>query len=861
MSRWLARAVVRLSAWIAPRALRDRWREEWLAEIASMPGAPLRRALGAPIDALRAPRHLSFPGLLDLRLAVRTTLASPIVSLTSVLALGVGIALSTAAFTVVNTVVNGTLETPGGDQILTIRDYDRVGHWGLLVTLDEHERRRRALTSFIDVAGYRVRTDDITFEARHEIRRITAVTTNLFSVLGVNPINGRAFDVGDGEPGAAPVAVISEAIARAHGLAVDAVVGRRLDVRGQRYDVIGVIPSTCRFPFNTDIWLPLSRDRSPGDALEVSQVARARPDLDLQAATAELRVIAAQAPRDPREQRDQRIGPFARLVSGDLDEQAIAWSVVGGLVLLLVVAAANVANLMLARSAARRRDLAIRTALGASRGRVVAGIALEAALLAGVAAALGLAGARVALTIFRNLSGDLPYWITLDLDVPVFTFAVSVAALASLVAGVGPALKVTRGGLVDSLRTGDATLRFGRISAAITIVEAALAVGLLTGAASFAQALVGFGFQSYQLAEDRVGIAQIYFQTPADVVRETDEVKRRAQWRAFYRLIQQDQRDLASRLSALGGVRAVAFGWHFPGADRVNAPFELEGAPATSRPETRYAQAGAGYFALLGASVIAGRDFTDEDVDQERAVAIVNEPFTRKFFGAASPIGRRLRVGRGEGAQTWREIVGIVPDLGLNPGDRSLSDGVYVPVAPSNVVRMAWLADGNPMAIAPAVHEAVRLLPLQPRVQWSHTLADNLSDSASLFRALGWGLVVLGLVALTMTCTAIHAIVAFSLAQRRRELAVRLALGAGARGVVRALLGRTVRQLAAGAILGALLAVGINQLMDVLPMDVPRGGLWRSAAAMALIMMAGLSACAGPLRRALALKPVEWLRD
>jgi ABC-type antimicrobial peptide transport system permease subunit len=158
------------------------------------------------------------------------------------------------------------------------------------------------------------------------------------------------------------------------------------------------------------------------------------------------------------------------------------------------------------------------------------------------------------------------------------------------------------------------------------------------------------------------------------------------------------------------------------------------------------------------------------------------------------------------------------------------------------------------------VHEAVRQLPLRPRVQWSHTLATNLAQSASLFRGIGWGFVALGAVALVLTCTAIHAIVAFSLAQRRRELAIRMALGAGAGGVLRALLGRTARQLAIGGLLGALLAVAINQFMDVLPMDVPRAGLWRPTAMMALIMIAGLTACVGPLRRALAIKPLEWLR-
>jgi predicted permease len=872
---------------MAPSRLRDRWREEWLGEIdrQAPKGAPspLVRALGAPIDAIRAPRSAgptpgpafegssvhrpprvvgrhSLPGLLDFRSALRANLASPIVSITAVLALGVGIALATAAFTVVSGVVDGRLEAPGGDQILALRDSDTVGRWGLLITLEEHERRRRALASYVDVAAYRVRTDDTTLEGEHQIRRITVVTWNLFSVLGVNPTAGRTFAATDGEAGAVPVALVSELVARAHGLTPARAVGRRLDVRGRRYDIVGVIPESCRFPFVTDIWVPFAADMpATADDQEVSVVARARPGLDLQAATAELRVIAAQAPRDPREHRDQRVVPFTTIL-GNGEEAGIAWAIVGALVLLLLVAAANVANLMLARSAARQRDLAIRSALGASRGRIVAALAIEAALLAAVAAGLGLAGARVALTIFRSMADDLPYWISLDLDLQVFGFAVLVGVIASFIAGVAPALKVTRGTVVDTLRTGHATMRFGRLSAAITIVEAAIAVGLLTGAASFAQALVGFGYQSFQLPEDRVAIAQIYFAAPPELSRPTlSRNEHEVLWRAFHGRIQQDQRTLTERISTLPGVSHLAWGWHFPGSDRRNRPFEIQGGPVTGGLQTRFANAGTSFFAVLGARPLAGRDFTQDDVDNERQVVIVNEPFAKKYFGDVNPIGRRLRlptVNEGE----WREIVGVVPDVGLNPGDASRADGVYIPLEASNVLRVAWLTDGNPLALAPAIHEAVRQLPLQPRVQWTHTLADNLAQSASIFRGFGYGLVALGGVALILTCTAIHAIVAFSLAQRRRELAVRLALGAGGRGVVGALLGRTARQLAAGAILGAGLALVINQLIDQLPMDVPRAGIWRPAGTMAVIMIAGLSACAGPLRRALALKPLDWLK-
>ena len=447
-------------------------------------------------------------------------------------------------------------------------------------------------------------------------------------------------------------------------------------------------------------------------------------------------------------------------------------------------------------------------------------------------------------------------------------FVIGVASLATLCASVGPALRVTRGSPLDALRRSQSTIRFGRLSTVLIVGETALAIGLLTGAALLGRGLVGFGYHAYRLPEDRLLIAQLYFGAPArsDEPGASDVASRRAALRKFLGEVRASQRQLADRLSAVPGVRLVGFGWQFPGNERSNAPVEIDRpGQASEVVTTRVAQAGENFFAVLNASVLRGRDFTIAERETAAPVAIVNEPFARRYFRDLDPIGQRIRIQRFERSDEWREIVGVVPDLALNPGDPARGDGVYAPPSSINVVRLAVLVDGRPESFVPLIHEAARGVPLRPEVRWTRTLGAQMAKPVALFRGLGVGLVALGGVALVLACTGLHAIVAFSLTQRRRELAVRIALGAGAATLARALLSRTLRQLAMGAIGGGLIAVLVTRVVDVIPFvipfDIPRGDGLLLLLMMLLLTGAGILACASPLKQALALRPLDWLRE
>ena len=446
MRTTVARAIVRMAAWLVPAGLRARWREEWLGEIEGQRAEgkgqrrgrrgkgegwkTLRAALGAPWDAFSArwtttvpddpslePQASSLetllvrtlPRLLDLKLAVRAARATPLLSLTAVCALSVGIGLSTAAFTVVKAAFYSQLFTPDGASILELEDYDRAGGWELPITLEEFARRREAITSFSEVAAYRQRTSAITLAGREDVRQAAYVTPNIFRVLGVPPMAGRDLSEQDAMPSGGDAALIGETLARQRFQTADAAVGEIVRVDGQAYTIVGVIPASCRFPFDADAWVTLqsatASASAPAQAVKV--VGRAHADVPTQTAEAELVAVASQVPPVRGEERSQRVVPFGALARGP-EAHSVGWSIVGALVMLLLVSSANVANLLLARAAGRQRELTVRLALGAHRGRLIAGLVLEAAVLGASAAVLGFVCAGAALSAFKRVVDDLP---------------------------------------------------------------------------------------------------------------------------------------------------------------------------------------------------------------------------------------------------------------------------------------------------------------------------------------------------------------------------------------------------------------------------------------------------------------------
>jgi hypothetical protein len=313
------------------------------------------------------------------------------------------------------------------------------------------------------------------------------------------------------------------------------------------------------------------------------------------------------------------------------------------------------------------------------------------------------------------------------------------------------------------------------------------------------------------------------------------------------------------------GVREVAYASLLPGNDVESVRIELEPESARrgdAQAATRVAEIGEGFFPVLDARITQGRDFLASEHEGEPHAVMVNEPFARRHFGG-SALGRRLRLlPEDEGAQPgpWLEVVGVAPDLAMNPGDPEHADGIYVPLGATNVVRLAIRTTGDPGLLAPVIHEAVGLVAPRAQVQWTVTLEKQMTEVVTIFRSLGGVLLVIGGTALLLTGVSLFSLVSFAVTQRTREIGIRVALGATRRAVLSGVFRREGLQLAAGAVLGVALAVAVARLVLLLPFPLRAGEPVSLAACVALLVGVGLAACAAPLRRALAVQPTEALR-
>ncbi len=871
----LDRLLIRVCGWLVPSSLRSRWREEWLGELeAARSQGQARHAgkiWGAPFDALLARKDVVFdaakgtlrlmPTAIDVRMALRVNRRSPFLSLTSILAMAVGIGLTIVAFTIVKDAFYGTLPVPNGEEIVSLTDFDRLARRSMSVSLDEFLRRRAAMSTLVDAGAYTDRLMDVSMtNGDAEVQRVARVTPNAFALLGVTPIAGRTFTMDDTSPAAPATMVVSETVALRLFGGVQNALGQSLFVERQPVTIIGVHRTGFRFPRTSDMWLPLGASKDGIlSAGAVQMFGRLKSGVDLQGVETELMGLAAQVAAPPGTQRVVQVAPFAR-VRGGPQQEWVGLGVVGALTLVLLVSVANVANLLLARSAARQRELAVRAALGATRGRLMISLGLEAIVLSLSAAGLGLVIARVALAWFKALAVDLPFWAQLALDSRVVMFAGALAMVAALGAGLGPALRVTAGSSISALREGSSGLRFGRLSATLVIVETAVAVGLLSGAAVLGRGLIAFGYDDYPFESERMLIAQLDFRGSAPPclarsgVLQVPDASPGQLGRA--ECAESALRNIVRRLEAEPGVRAVAAGPDFPGEDGPSVQ-EVHVDGTSVRAQMRTPEISETFFPVMSTPMVEGRNFTASEIAVNAPVAIVNEPFVRKHLNGRTAIGRRLRIGDNG---PWREVIGIAPDLGLNPGDPEQADGVYVPRGASVLARIVVLTDGNPLALAPLLHELAREVEPRPTILWSRTFAEHLGEPVSFLRFFGVSLFAVGGVALLLACTGIYAIIAFSVAQRRREIAIRMAIGANRAAIVRSVLGRSAAQLLAGAALGIVIGLALEQVSSTLPFAIARGGVSFLAIVGMGVIGTGVAACIVPLRRALAVNPLSELR-
>jgi predicted permease len=794
-------------------------------------------------------RHLPADLLYSLRLLRR----QPGLAVTAVVALAMGIGFTTSMFAIVH----------GGTRALPV---DRPHEIVVVTAIDGRGRATQirpsllrhwqaSLQGFESVGAWRDDSFNVSGQGLPDRVSGAAITPNTLAILGVRVQSGRPFTEGDAAPGAARVALISDDVWRSRFQADPGVLGQTIRLDDVPHTVVGVMPPKFGFPIKARIWTPLdvTAGAGPQDGDPLQVFGRLRDDVAPAfaegEASAALARLASANPGALSADR-ARVTDFLELETPREMRQGLT-VLVAVVSLAFLVACANVANLLLARAAARTRDTALRTALGASRRRLVSQALIEAACVSSVACALGVAMASVALRVFAAASAGIleAFWVDFRIDFTVVAFAFTLAMFATFATALVPALRATSARtspILQAAAPNVAGLRIGRLGRALVVVQVALACGLFVLTATFVGA--AGAIRSIDLVYPAREILTTTLSVPSRIAADPQAR------RAFLR-------DVTARVAAAPGLGATAFASALPGRGGGNSRIAFAASPAVEPGPMMTAGVAVvtpELFALAGVDRVPGRLLTWEDDWRTPPVAVVNQSFVRKFSPDREVIGRRIVVEGDEFA-----VVGVVPDLLMQDvADRDAS-GVYVSMLQVRpyAFRTMTLAGASPLVRFPAFREAVQqvnpdLPVLEPASLYDAIYADKkvLDVLAGLFLAFGAGTVFLAVIGL-------FAVLSFAVTARRREFGVRLALGATPRDLASLVLGRGAREVGAGLGIGLAVAFAISRGLAATLENAPAAGAGVFGVIVLAVCASAALALWRPVRRAATVSAMDALRD
>lgn len=838
---------------------------------------------------------------LDFKLGFRMLVRYPGLTIVGGLAIAFAIWVGVATFELGTQVLNSELPLEEGDRIVGIRLHNTATDRQRPQALYEFELWRDELASVEDLGAFRSRRRNlITGGGRGEPIDVVEMTASGFGVTRVPPLLGRTLDEADERSGSPRVVVIGHDLWQTRFDSDPHIVGTSVRLGNEQGTVVGVMPDGFGFPFNNSLWAPLRLDdieygRQSGPAARL--FGRLAPGISLDEAQAELttlgRALSVDFP-DTHEFIRPEILPYPRLILGlSRDDSggllAVGLSLNVFIILLLVLVCGNVALLMFARAASRESELVVRNALGAGRMRIITQLFVEALVLGGVGAVVGLVGAKYGLRWafgviqIEILEGEsLPFWFHDSLTTKAVLFAGVLTVIGALVAGVVPALKVTRAGLEARLRqasAGGGGIRFGGVWTFVIVSQVALTLTL--------------PIVTYQLHRDMSQIRGIEAGFPSEqYLTARLEMDREVQGAAsaeesgdaFRARITRTYGELAERLEAEPGISAVTFGSRLPGMYHPHRLVELDEGPAApvdprfSNGSNSYRvsseEVDPEYFNTLEVPILAGRNFVSADVSgvpgTDPGVVIVNESFVDRVLGGYNPIGRRVRhtyfESQDQSGPTpeepgpWYQIIGVVGDMATTFGDFDpKAAALYHPVAPSAAypVQIALRAGGDPLLFVTALR--VISADVDPTLQLHEIqrLDQVVQSELDFYSFWFWlSVIVVGLT-VVVSLAGIYSVMSFTVAKRTREIGIRVALGSSHLEVVLAIFRRPIVQIGLGLVLGASMASALVYLIHA---EVTVVGA-------ALVALYGLGvglvcmlACIVPIRRALGIEPTDALR-
>ena len=796
----------------------------------------------------------------DLRYAVRTLARNPGFAAISILALALGIGANSAIFTVVNSVLLRPLPLGSPDRLVRVRERNLKAGFpvfslspGNYLDFRDHNHSFTAFAAFAH-SGANLSTQGA------EPERLTGsqVTTDFFTVLGRQPFLGRDFTPQEGQLGNQHVAILSYGLWQRRFGGSRGVLGKSVDLSGELYTVIGILPADFDFPARAEIWTPLAMNlqgwqQRGGHYLQ--GVARLRPGATLASAQADLNGIAARAAAaypDSNTGWDTTLLTLQESITGNVRPTMLTIAAAVGFVLL--IACVNVANLLLSRSSIRRREIGIRSSLGAGRARLVRQFLTESVLLASLGAACGIAlawaGAR---TLVRLNPSFLPRAHEISLDLRALAFTAGVALLTGILFGLAPALQLARADLASALRDGGRGNAIGfrrnRLRSVLVIGEVALALVLLSGAGLLMRSFyrlesVDPGFDPHNVLTFRTNLAASKYKTDDPVA-------------AFYTAA-------LDRIGALPGVTAAGAGQIFPlSGDDYILSFTQIGKPPVptgNQPSAAYYAVTPGYFAALRIPIRRGREFNAHDALKAPGVAIISEGMARQFYPGENPLGQRIQMGNG---LPPAEIVGIAGDVRDQDLDSQGRAAVYFPATQDTFRSMYF---GVRTAVDPAsligpirsiIHQIDPELPLD-----AIGTVDGLVEASLSERHFAMLLMtIFAAVALALSMTGIYGVISYCVTQATQEIGIRMALGARCGHVLRMVFSYAGLLVSAGIVAGTAAAVAAARLMASQLFEVRPSDPVTYAAVSGILLATALTACAVPALRAMRVDPMVALHS
>ncbi|HYC51778.1 MAG TPA: ABC transporter permease [Gemmatimonadaceae bacterium] len=831
---------------------------------------------GRTARGLRPFDNLRF-SVLDLRLGGRMLVKHPALTVIATIAVAFAIAVGTVGFEIARQALWPTIPLPDGNAIVALRNWNVADNGSVPASRGDYERWRDGLSTITDLSAVEIEERNIAIGAGPgEPETVANVTASTFALTRVPAFMGRTLLETDERGGAGQVAVIGYDFWKNKlGGAAD-VVGRVIRISGTPVTIVGVMPQGYGFPQRNGIWRPLHLERLPEATRSLKYVfGRLAPGHPREEAIAQVAAIGARAATVfPVTHKNVRLQVLSLPDAvSDLPEAAALMlaSLNGFLVLLAALLCGNVAMLLFARAVSRERELLVRAALGAGRGRLIMQLFAEALVLSAVGAGVGLLAARFVLartwTMIEGQTGPLPFWIDTSVSPTAILYALGLTLFAAAIAGVVPALKVTSGGAGARLRAasgGGGGLRFGGVWTVVIVTQIAFTTLLPWPLLGFGGGILkedtpaGFPAEAFLTATlelDRLdGVA-----ASGDTVPAMHAMRLEARYRA-----------LADRLRQDPGVLDVTYADQVPQLIDGRNFIKMDPGPSAAQDE----KCGVGYhcagfvsldprfFDVVGAPVISGRALTTADAEQRTRAVLVNETFVDAVLGGGNAIGRRLRFGSGEPtAESWFEIVGVVPDLSVSETGTSYDrKRIYQATLPraTEPLRVAVHVRGDPQRFAPRLRELAQETDPALRVIDPIPL-PRLEDSDSAAMSYGFALMVtLTGITLMLSLAGVYAVTAFAVARRTREIGVRVALGARPLDVLMIVFKRPFVQVAMGIGVGAILGfVLANDDLSQVHLDV----LGYAAMFVLSTMLCCALACIVPTRRALRIQPTEALKD